>query len=198
MSVRGLIDLAVERGQGPPRRRSNFVNASTEAAPPAPGAEGEEAPGAAAGEAPGAAALGLLSTVIPTEVVVLYTAWVAGTATRFAAEAGDDDRYLQSHDLLALRWTVYAVAVVAIVLVVQRGWKAKKAKIDCRSFAVAEVFAGTAAFVAWGLAMPGGLLGVYVPRDALDVVNLAVATVAALVLAGLGYGTLKQQTKKTS
>jgi hypothetical protein len=196
MSLGGLVDLAVVRGGSTPVRRNRFKRD----AEPARGTQGEQ-------DQP--AALGVLLSVIPVELIALYTAFITGIQTQLTPSAeflaqykkdneGQNFPYSFTRDLIELRWAVYIVCVLAPIGIVYFGWKGKKAATDNRRLPLAEMFAGVTAMAVWGLVMPAGLLGSYVESSELDAYCLGIATIAAVLLLSLGLGTLSKKSKKTS
>lgn len=190
MSVSGLIDLAVARGsRKPPEQKRRYAPADeTEQTKPTP------------------AGLGVLVSVIPVEIITLYTAFVAATVTRSTPSVASLRRYKRSHamdfpyeqtqTLIELRWIVFSLLAISLGGIVFTGWKKAKKTTDKRKWPLGEIFGGVVAFAAWGLAMPGGLLAPYVRSDDLAVVTLALITCVAAGLIALGIGVLKNSTKK--
>jgi hypothetical protein len=188
MSVGGLVDLAVARGKETPKRRNRYVSADdTSAATPV--------------------ALGVLLTIIPVELVALYTAFIVGTTTRitpsdqflanYKTQHKTDYPYTYTRDLAGWRWAVYLILALTAIGIVYQGWSKKRESTDNRKFPISEAFAGAAAFAVWGLVMPGGLLGSYVAKDNLNTVTLAITVIAAAILIGLGMAVLKEKANKT-
>ena len=203
MSLNALVDLAVARETGAPSRQVRFWGSADGAAqaPTAGGAApagaggGGDGAGGDANESPVTKVGSVLTTAIPTEVLAAYTAFVAGTAARFTPDAeqavGLDTAQLT--DLPGLRWSVFGVAVVAIVAYLFVGWRAAPEKT--RRFPFVEMVAAVVAFVAWAFAMPGGLAGLFVGTDDLDTVSLGVAAGATLLLVGISAPMKKAASK---
>lgn len=194
MTMSGLIDLAVSRGEGEPEKKRRYTK------------KGE--PEQATAEAP--AGLGVLISAIPVEIIALYTAFVATTVTRVTPSTEFLEQFKKDHkgtafaydhtrDLITLRWAVYGALAAAVIGIVYGGWsKRRDAAKDKRRAPVTEMAAGLVAFGAWGLTMPGGLLVPYVESRDLAIVTLGIITIVAAGMLALGWGVLKNKSGKTS
>jgi len=214
MSIRGGIDVAVARGtiEGPRRRtgvaeQQGTVNQARVSQLVARMAEGDfqaAAELAAADEEvqpPEPAGIGVLVSLIPVEIIALYTAFVAGSVTMSTPSAEFLTQYKKEHKaafahaqtthLVWIRWSVYGVLALCTIGILYFGWRRARKSTDPRKLPLPEMLAAVVAFGAWGLAMPGGLLAPYVATSDLSFVTLAIATVAAGSLLALGFGTLK-------
>lgn len=194
MTISGLIDLAVARGEGEPEKKRRYTKRG--------------APESATAEAP--AGLGVLISAIPVEIITLYTAFVAATVSRVTPSTDFLERFKTEHDgtafaydhtrdLIVLRWIVFGALAAAVVGIVYGGWaKRRDSEKDKRKAPVTEMAAGIVAFGAWGLTMPGGLLTPYVESKDLTVVTLGIITIVAAAMLALGWGVLKNKSSKTT
>ncbi len=181
MSVRSLISLAAARDKGTPTK------AKRKAVPRGGGraveSDSKEQTPVTAGDA--------LVSAIPTEPLALYTGLVSAIVALFSEGTESTERYVP------LRWWMFALAIVFVLLWVVGGYFSTVDKADRkRSFPLAESVAAAAAFAAWGLVMPESPL-----RTQLDGTTEAVVTLcitfggAALIYLFAQFG-LTKMTKK--
>jgi hypothetical protein len=115
-----------------------------------------------------------LEAAIPTEVVALYTAIIAGCQSVLNQD---------SHSgYLAFRLIVYLVALACTVSI---AFSAVRAAAGGTRQAVlsTELVTATLAFAAWGLLLPGSFLYVWLSSPLLSVVVITITAVTAFLLA---------------
>lgn len=217
MTVSGLVDLAVTRGTGAPEQAKRWRNAAPPPAanPPAaaPGAPAAApgapvvvaAPPAAPAAAPdqkSATGLSVIISAIPVEIVALYTTIVAASVSgstpstafleQYQKDHGSPFPYGQTQDLIGWRWLGLLAFALLTIGFVFKGWKAvRDPNKDTRTAPVSELFAGVAAFVVWGLTMPGGILTAYIQTSTLGVASFIIIGAAAGLLILFGHAVLK-------
>lgn len=134
-------------------------------------------------EAPGGTGLSRFEQAIPTEIIAFYT----GVIT--ACEAVLSDRPERTFAEFRL-----AVFLVALALTVVLAGRATRTAVDgwMAVGRAPEWWTATLSFLAWGLALPGSFLYVWLDRDVLTVTIATVTAGTALVL-GLGTSPRLQQ-----
>jgi hypothetical protein len=125
-----------------------------------------------------------LEAAIPTEVIALYSAIIAGCQAVLGENPKDT--------FLTFRVVIYAVALVCTVFVALRnvtpatdGWT-KAARSP-------EVLTATMAFAAWGLIFPGSFLFVWISGPVLSIIVITVTAAATFLLAVVFAPRLRSQ-----
>ncbi len=178
MSVSSMTDVAISRrtddlGKGRPPKTAREISEATAGKPET--------------DSTLTAAIKAVATYIPTEVIALYLAALAAVrsgVTPSIPEAGAADDLAQRASILAppsgaevVTMVIFAFVAAAVVWLVYAG-KAKTAgkrlplRPDC--WPLWEMFAATAAFLAWSFALPDS------PFARFSWYNLAWATFAVL------------------
>ncbi len=192
MSVSSLVDLAVARGGDSPPKKVRRYTAK------------DDTPEAAAEPA----GIGVLTSLIPVEVITLYTAFAAIAITRTTPSSAFLDGYKADHngvafpyqqtrDFAELRIGVAIFIAACTVAAVYFGWRQGKKENDKRTAPATEIVGAVIAFAAWTLVMPGGLMTPYIKNDDLAIWTGAVLVCSATALIGLGIGVLKNRVSKT-
>ncbi|MEY2449617.1 MAG: hypothetical protein QOH79_3093 [Acidimicrobiaceae bacterium] len=183
MSLNAMVDLAVARERGVPKRQGRFRTESDPAADADP--EADASPVSKVGS--------VLVAAIPAEALALYTAFVTATKSRFvpSAEVAPTLKTAQLSDLASLRWFVFGAVLVGMIGYIFSGWRGSPAARR-RKVPFAETLSAVVAFVAWAMAMPDGMVGLFVKSTDVEVVSLGVATAAAALLLGVSAPLRKQ------
>ena len=131
-----------------------------------------QVPGSAASGAGGR--VGSLEEAIPIEVITLYTAIIAACESVLSQDP--------HNTFFAFRLLVYLVALACTVCVAIR--TVTPATNSVRTAASSpEVLAATLAFGAWGLALPGSFLYVWLDHAVLSITVVTVTAAATFLLA---------------
>ena len=120
-----------------------------------------------------------LEAAIPTEVVALYTAVIAGCQSVLNQD---------SHSTyLAFRLAIYVIAVVFTLVIafrsVRPAIKGAAAYRNRQTLKSPELLTATLSFGAWGVSLPGSFLYVWLSSPTLSVVVITITAVAGFVLA---------------
>lgn len=168
MSLSTLSAVAVQRDEGTPRRTKPKPKtaAEAEATEPRP-------------------YVSLLVAAIPTEPLALYTFVTAGIVATI--DAGDSEQ-------LFLRWTIYAVMILFIVVWLATSYLRGRAAEKKRRYPLAETAAAVIAFGSWGLVMPESPLNAELTGDD-RVIWTTVITAAGVAVLSLITGSLKEPAK---
>jgi hypothetical protein len=191
-------DLLTQDAPSPPKPRPS-APAPAHGAPPQPqpplraaeaprDAPAPYRPAASRPGTPGGTGLSRFEQAIPTEIIAFYT----GVIT--ACEAVLSDR--PDRTFAEFRLVVFLVALALTVVLAGRatrtavdGWMAVGR--------APEWWTATLSFVAWGLALPGSFLYVWLDRDVLTVTIATVTAGTALIL-GLGTSPRLRQDEPAS
>jgi hypothetical protein len=167
MSLRSLTSIAVQRDAETPKKveKTTQADAATQTVPQ--------------GWAD------VLIAAIPTEVLAVYTV-VTGVIVG-TIQAGENER-------LDMRWVLYGATVAIVVAWLAFAYRRQRTSTRKRRFPVAETFAATVAFGAWGLVMPGSPLAASLDGDETAIWS-AIITGAAVLLLGMAGVPLKDKVK---
>jgi hypothetical protein len=117
-----------------------------------------------------------LEAAVPTEVVALYTAIIAG-----AQSVLHDDPHAT---YFAFRLIIYLIALAATVYVAIRN-VAKPAGGKGKAIRSPEVLTAILAFASWGLVLPGSFLYVWLGTPVLSIVVITITASASFLLAAV-------------
>jgi hypothetical protein len=156
MSLSRLSAVAVQRETTPPQRAKKKPKTAAET-------QATETQGY----------VDLLVAAIPTEPLALYTFVVGGIVATI--DSGESQR-------LGLRWGIYVVMLVFIVLWLAFAYRRRTGNDRKRRFPVAEIAAAVVAFAAWGLVMPESPLYAELSGDDRVVWTILITGAGAAVL----------------
>jgi hypothetical protein len=162
MSVRSLAQLARQR-------RQVGLQSAPGALSPGPDLADPAGPGA-------------LERAVPSEIIVFYTAVIAACQAALSHDAATFTPFRVTIYLIALLLTGYAAA--RAVLTAVAGWVA--------AVRTAEWWTAVLSFAAWGLALPGSFLYVWLKPDALIITLATITAGATLVITVVLAPRLKQ------
>jgi len=120
-----------------------------------------------------------LEAAIPTEVVALYTAIIAGCQSVLNQDGHSS--------YLAFRLVIYLIALVFTISIAFRSVRpavnGAAGYRNRRTLQSPELLTATLSFGAWGVSLPGSFLYVWLSSPTLSVVVITVTAVAGFVLA---------------
>jgi hypothetical protein len=120
-----------------------------------------------------------LEAAIPTEVVALYTAIIAGCQSVLNQDGHSA--------YLAFRLVIYVVALVATISIAFRSVRpaigGDAAYRSMQTLQSPELLTATLSFAAWGVSLPGSFLYVWLSVPTLSIVVITVTAVTGFVLA---------------
>jgi hypothetical protein len=132
-----------------------------------------------------------LEAAIPTEVVALYTAIIAGCQSVLNQEGHSS--------YLAYRLVIYVIALVSTTSITFRSVRpaigGSAAARNRQTLQSPEVLTATLSFGAWGVSLPGSFLYVWLTSPTLSVVVITVAAATGFLLAAFFAPKLRSRAK---
>jgi hypothetical protein len=117
---------------------------------------------------------GALERAVPTEIITFYTAIIAACQTVLAHD-----------DTATFPWFRLAVFVVGLIATAYAAGRAVQAAVPgwTATMKSPEWWTATLSFAAWGLALPGSILYVWLDANALTITVATITAAAGLVIA---------------